>query len=60
MEPESSLPRLQVPTDCPYPEPDQSYPFPPSNFVKIILILSSYLRLNLPSGLFPSDLPTKI
>ena len=32
----------------------------PSKFVKIILILSSNLCLNLPSGLFPSGLPTKI
>jgi len=26
MEPEYSLPRLQVPTTCPYPEPGQSHP----------------------------------
>jgi hypothetical protein len=24
MEPESSLPHLQLPATCPYPEPDQS------------------------------------
>ena len=27
MELEGSLPRLQVPTICPYPEPDQSSPY---------------------------------
>ena len=29
MEPEGSLPHLQVWTTCPYPEPDQSSPCPP-------------------------------
>jgi len=28
MEPEGSLPHLQVPANCPYPEPDQSSPRP--------------------------------
>jgi len=28
MEPEGSFPRLQVPTTCPYPEPDKSSQFP--------------------------------
>ena len=28
MEPEGSLPRLQVPPTCPYPQPDQSSPYP--------------------------------
>ena len=37
MEPEGSLPRLQKPAACPYPEPDQSSPCPPSNFLKIHL-----------------------
>jgi hypothetical protein len=27
MEPEGSLPQSQVPTTCPYPEPDQSNPY---------------------------------
>ena len=27
MEPEGSLPRLQTPVICPYPEPEQSSPF---------------------------------
>jgi len=34
METEGSLPHLQ-PTTCPYPEPDQSSPFPTSHFLKI-------------------------
>ena len=29
MEPEGSLPRLQVPANCPYPKLDQSSPCPP-------------------------------
>jgi len=37
MEPEGSLPRLQVPTTCPYPELDQSSPFSPSHFLKVHL-----------------------
>ena len=37
MEPDDSLTRLQEPTTCPYPEPDQSSPCPPSHFLKIIL-----------------------
>jgi hypothetical protein len=43
MDPESLLPRLQVPTTCPYPEPDQPSPCPPSHFLKVHLniILSS-------------------
>jgi len=35
--PEGSLPRLQVPFVCPYPEPDQFSPCPPSHFQKINL-----------------------
>jgi len=33
-EPEGSLPLLQVPTNRPYPEPDQSSPWPLSRFLK--------------------------
>jgi len=57
MKPESSLPHSQVPATCPYPEPDRSSPYPhiplpegPSEY---------YPRMDLPSGLFPSDFPTK-
>jgi len=35
MESESLLPRLKVPATCPYPEPDQSSPFPLSHFIRI-------------------------
>ena len=39
----------------------QLHPVPttPSHFLKIILILSSHLRLGLPNGLFPTGFPTK-
>jgi hypothetical protein len=37
MEPEGSLPQLQVPATCPYPEPARSSPYPtsPSHFLTI-------------------------
>jgi hypothetical protein len=35
MEPKGSLPHLQEPATCPYPEPDQSSPCPPSSLSKI-------------------------
>jgi hypothetical protein len=37
MKPEGSLPHSRVPTTCPYPEPHQSNPCPPSHFLKIRL-----------------------
>ena len=37
MEPEVSSPHSQVLTTSPYPEPDQSCPFPTSHFLKIRL-----------------------
>jgi len=38
METDSSLPSLQKPTACPYPEPDQSAPGPqPPNFLHILI-----------------------
>jgi len=37
MEPEGSLPHLQDPSTCPYPEPDQSSPCPPYHFLKILV-----------------------
>ena len=43
MEPEVSLPHLQEPATCPYSEPDQSSPCPPSHFPNI------YLNIILPS-----------
>jgi len=60
MESEGSLPHSQVLTTCPYPEPDQSGPFPHPISLRSILILPSHLSLCLPSGLFPSGIVTKI
>ena len=58
--PEGLLRHSQVPVTCPYPEPARSisYPHNPTSW-RSILILSSHLRLGLPSCLFPSCFPTK-
>jgi hypothetical protein len=60
MELEGSLPHSQVPATCPCPEPARSSPYPshPPSWIFIIL-LSSHLRLVLPSGLFPLGFPIK-
>ena len=58
--PQGSLLYSQVPATCPYPEPVRSssyLPYPTS--WRFILKLSSYLRLGLPSCLFPSGFTTK-
>ena len=48
MEPQGSLPSLQFPAICPYPEPDQCSPYPSSHFLKIhlsIILLSMSVPL---------------
>jgi hypothetical protein len=47
--PEDDIRQLSI---CTYPEPDQSFP------TKSIFMLSTHLRLGLPSGLFPSGFPS--
>ena len=55
MEPVGSLPYSQASATCPYPGPTQSSPtYPHPTSWRSILILSTHLRLGLPSGLFPS------
>ena len=59
MEPEGSLPHSQVPATCPYPGPARSSTCPHPTSWRSVLILFSYLRMGLPSVLFPSAFPTK-
>jgi hypothetical protein len=56
MEPEGSLPRSQDPETSPYPE--QTNPVRTVRPISLlpVLILSSHLRLGLPTGVFPSAL----
>jgi hypothetical protein len=59
MKPEGSLPHSQVPATCPYIKPARSGPclsYPTS--WRSMLILSSHLRLGLPSVPFLSGFPT--
>ena len=59
MEPQISLPHSQAQAICPYPEPEKSKPWLPGPLFFIsILILSSHLRLCLPSSLFSLVLHT--
>jgi hypothetical protein len=61
MEAEGSLPPLQEPSTVPYPEPYQSSSYHPIlSFLRSTLILSTHLRLGLPSGPFPSGFHTNI
>ena len=59
METEGSLPHSQQPATCPYPDSHQSSPWPHRTSWSSILVLSSYLRLGLPSVIFLSGFPTK-
>ena len=59
MDPKGSLSHSQQPATCSYPQPEQPSECPPPHYLKILLILSSHLRLGLPIDIFPSDIPTK-
>ena len=59
MEPEGSTPYSQEPATCPCLEPDRSSLCPQPVSQRSILILSSHLRLGLPSGSFPQVSPLK-
>jgi len=52
MQYEDSLPHSQESATCPYPEPDQFSLCPHPTTSRNVLILSTYLRLCLPSGVF--------
>ena len=60
MEPKSLLPHSQKPATSPYPDPDQSSPWPQSYFLKIHfnIILPSKPRSS--KLLLPSGVSTKI
>jgi hypothetical protein len=55
MESEGSSPCSQEPSTGPYPKPDPSLPYYRILSLRYIFILSTHLRVGLPSGLFPSE-----
>jgi len=59
MESEGSLPHSQLSATWPYPESDQSNPFPHPISWRCILILSSHLVLGLPSDSFSQVSPAQ-
>ena len=59
MEPEGSLPNIQQPATCSYPELDRSSLCIHPTSRRSILILSSHLRIGLPSDLLTSSFPSK-
>jgi hypothetical protein len=61
MEPKGSLPCSQEPSTCPNPDPDQFSSYHLNSIpLRCILVLSTHLRLGLPSGLLLSGVPTNI
>ena len=59
MEPEGSLPHLEGPPPVPVLSQVNPVDVPHPTSRRCILILSSHLRLGLPSGLLPSSFLTK-
>ena len=59
MEPEGSLPHSQVPATYPCLSQINSFHAPNPTSWRSFFILSSHLRLDHPSALFPSGFPTK-
>jgi len=57
MEPEGSLPHLQVPATCPYPEPDESST--PTHFFKIHLNIYPPIYAWVFQVVFPLGFPIK-
>jgi len=60
MEPECSLLCSQQPATGPYPKPDKSNSPPDTLFFKINFHITLPPKPSLPSGLYPSELSTKI